>query len=339
MKILVLGGTGVISRGIVKELLSRNNEVTVFNRGRRIVSFGGNVKEIVGDRQDRERFESLMKKERFDVVIDMICLHPDDAASTIRAFGGTADQIIVTSSVAAYKRPHKSLPISEVNEELSDDPRWRYGFLKAEIERLLQTAIVRERANITIIRPSLTFGPGGANLGVLRQNFGIADRIRRGKPLVMFGDGTTPFSFTFVPDLARAYAEVAGNRKTFGEAYHICSEERHIWEDLYTEFGSLVGKEPLVVHLPSEMLYRGAPDLFDHIFFEKKYAGIFDNAKIRTAVPGFRTEISLREGLRMMLEWYEAEGHSADPEKDLLEDRLADMHARWMEQIRDLRKP
>jgi nucleoside-diphosphate-sugar epimerase len=336
MRILVLGGTGVISRGIVNALLNENHEVSVFNRGKRNVSFNGEVHEIVGDRQNREAFESSMKKERFDVVIDMICLHPDDAASTLRAFGENTEQIIVTSSVAAYKRPHKSLPVVEEKEELTDDVRWSYGFYKAEMERLLQKAIAEKRMNVTIIRPSLTFGPGGANLGVFRQNYGVADRIRKGKPLVVFGDGTAPFSFTFVPDLARGYAAVAGNKKTYGETYHICNEDRHIWEDLYLEFGRILGREPDIVHIPSEILFHGAPHLFDHIFFEKKYAGIFDNSKIRTAVPGYRASISLNEGVRMMLEWYEAEANQVDPEKDALEDRISALHAEWIRQVANL---
>lgn len=336
MRILVLGGTGVISRGIVKELLKRNHEVTVFNRGKRNVLFDREVREIIGDRQDRDDFESSMKKEKFDVVIDMICLHPDDAASTIRAFGDTTKQIIVTSSVAAYKRPHKSLPIVEEKEELTDDARWSYGFYKAEIERYLQKVTAEKKARVTVIRPSLTFGPGGTNLGVLRQNYGIVDRIRKGKPLVMFGDGTSPFSFTFVPDLARGYAGVVGNEKTYGETYHICNEDRHLWDDLYLEFGRIVGMEPHIVHLPSEILYHGAPKLFDHLFFEKKYAGIFDNSKIRTVIPGYTADISLNEGLRMMLRWYEAEANQLDPEKDTLEDRLAALHSDWMHHISEV---
>ena len=191
MNILLLGGTGVISREIVRQLITAGHEVTVFNRGSRNPPSSVSVRQVVGDRRNREAFEAGMRQTRYDVVIDMICFNADDARSTIRAFGGSTGQIIVTSSVAAYKRPYRSVPTVEAEEALWDDPIFPYAFDKAEMERVLRDAILREKLPITIVRPSLTYGPGAANIGVLRQNYGIVDRIRRGKPLVMFGDGSS----------------------------------------------------------------------------------------------------------------------------------------------------
>jgi uncharacterized protein YbjT (DUF2867 family) len=51
MKVLVIGGTGLISTGIVKHLLARKAEVTVFNRGRRSQPPAG-VNVLQGDRGD-----------------------------------------------------------------------------------------------------------------------------------------------------------------------------------------------------------------------------------------------------------------------------------------------
>ncbi len=336
MKILLLGGTGVISREIVRQLITAGNEVTVFNRGSKNLPSIGAARQLIGDRRNRAEFEAGMRQTRYDVVIDMICFNADDARSTIRAFGGNAGQIIVTSSVAAYKRPYRSVPTEEAKEALWDDPVFPYAFDKAEMERVLQDAILREKLPITIVRPSLTYGPGAANIGVLRQNYGIVDRIRRGKPLVMFGDGSTPWSFTFVPDLARAYVGLAGNPKSFGEDFHVTSEDRNVWEDLYLEFGRLVGIKPEIIHLPSELLRKAAPNLCSHLYFEKTYPGLFDNTKLRSAIPDFRTEISLHEGLKSILAWYEAEAHEVDQEKDALEDRLVEIHRDLSGQLTDL---
>lgn len=336
MNILLLGGTGVISREIVRQLFAAGHEVTVFNRGSRSLPSSDAVRQLVGDRRNRAEFEAAMRPTRYDVVIDMICFNADDARSTIRAFGGSTGQIIVTSSVAAYKRPYRSVPTVEAEEALWDDPIFPYAFDKAEMERVLRDAILREKLPITIVRPSLTYGPGAANIGVLRQNYGIVDRIRRGKPLVMFGDGTTSWSFTFVPDLARAYVGLAGNPKSFGEDFHVTSEERNVWEDLYLEFGRLVGIKPEIIHLPSELLRKAAPNLCSHLYFEKTYAGLFDNTKLKSAIPDFRADISLHEGLKSILAWYEAEAHEVDPEKDALEDRLVEIHRDFAGQLTDL---
>lgn len=336
MKVLILGGTGVISREITRQLLAENHEVVLFNRGQSQLDFAQDVRHIIGDRQDRERFEAEMHAERFDVVIDMICFNREDAESTLRAFGTNTDHLIVCSSIAAYKRPPKTIPIREDAEELFDDPSFPYAFHKAEVERFLHTDVVQQQLPLTIIRPSLTFGPGAANIGVLRQNYGIVDRIRKGKTLVMFGDGTTPWNFTFTPDLAKAFVLSAGNSRTFGKAYHVTNEDPHLWEDLYLGFGKVIGKEPRIVHIPSELLYKAAPNLCGHLYFEKTYAGLFDNSKFKSDVPEFESKISLEHGLQMMLDWFEKEANVVDPEKDALEDKLVELHDGWTQQITNL---
>jgi nucleoside-diphosphate-sugar epimerase len=327
MKVLILGGTGVISREIVRQLLAAKHDVTVFNRGHAPSASG--VATIVGDRQNRQQFEAEMQRTRFDVVIDMICFNADDARSTLRAFGANAGHLVITSSIAAYQRPYRSVPTVEAMERLTEDPVFAYSYHKAEMERVLWASIKDQRLPITIVRPSLTYGPGAANIGVLRQNYGIVDRIRRGKPLVMFGDGQTSWSFTFVPDLAKGYVGIAGNARTFGEAYHVTSEERCVWEDLYLEFGRLVGKAPKIVHVASDILRLAAPNVCSHLFFEKTYAGLFDNAKLRSVLPGFKADVTLAAGLKTILEWYDKEAHAVDPEKDALEDRIVALHEEY----------
>lgn len=336
MRVLVLGGTGVISRCIVEQLLAKNHAVSVFNRGNKRLPFHKDVEQITGNRQDWEAFESAMQARQFDAVIDMICFNAEDAKSTIRAFRDNVSQIIVTSSIAAYKRPYRSVPTREQAEVLWDDPAFPYAFHKAEMERYLQQVMQRENLPVTIIRPSLTYGPGAANIGVLRQNYGIIDRIQRDKPLVMFGDGTTPWNFTFAPDLAKAYLAVLGNSGAFRKAYHVTNEDRHIWEDLYLEFGRIVGKQPKIIHIASELLYKAAPNLCNHLFFEKTYAGLFDNSKIQQDAPEFKAEIDLAAGLHGIYEWYLNEAGTVDPEKDALEDKLAEAYVAMEKSVSNL---
>lgn len=336
MRILILGGTGVISRVIVDQLLARGDDVTLYNRGRNPLPFSTEVRELNGDRSDRAAFEAEMQQHSFDVVIDMICFNEADARSTVRAFKGRAGQVIVTSSVAAYKRPYKTIPTIEAAEELWDDPAFPYAFHKAEMERYLWEASARGDIPLTIIRPSLTFGPGAMNVGVLRQNYGIVDRIIKGKPLVMFGDGKTPWSFTFTPDLARGYVALTGNTKAIGEAFHVTSEFRNYWEDLYLEFGKIVGKEPRIVHIPSEILFKAAPSVGNHLYFEKTYPGLFDNSKIKAIAPEFEAAINLEEGVRLLYDWFVESGRIVDPVKDALEDRLVEERQKFEDAVAGL---
>ena len=336
MKVLILGGTGVISRAIVDGLFKGNHEVALFNRGNNPLSFEGEIQQFTGDRLDRASFKRTFIKEKFDAVIDMLCFNEADARSTVETFGNRTNQIVICSSIAAYKRPYNTVPTIESEEELHDDPVFSYAFQKAEAERYLKKVIQKDQLPITIIRPSLTYGPGAFNIGVLRQNYGIVDRIRRGKPLVMFGDGSTSWCWTFAEDLAKAFIGVLGKDCTFGEAYHATSDERHVWEDLYLEIGRIIGIEPVIVHIPSALLFQAAPNLCNHLFFEKTYAGLFDNSKIRKDVPEFDPKITLNQGLRIILDWFESYENQVDPEKDILEDRLVSLYNHWADQMKNL---
>lgn len=336
MKVLVIGGKGMISRQIVNQLLIANHEVTIFDKDASPATSRNEVRQISGDKFNRHEFESSMRKEKFDVVIDMLCFNSDDAVSVVNAFRGNVEQLIITSSVAAYNRPTKSMPIREECEQLNQQSLWAYGIQKANVERYLSEVIISESYPITIVRPSLTYGVGAVNVGVLRQNYGIVDRIRKGKPLVMFGDGKTPWSFTFAPDLAKGFVSLVGQKKAYGEAFHVSNEDRRVWEDLYLEFGKILGIEPKIIYFPSELLYKAAPSLCDHIYFEKCYAGLYDNSKVRTVNPEFKARIALNEGLQMLLEYFEKDCPVVDPRKDKLEDDLAELYSTLKEKSSNL---
>ncbi|MDR1933130.1 MAG: NAD-dependent epimerase/dehydratase family protein [Spirochaetales bacterium] len=336
MKVLILGGTGVISRAITENLLAGGYDVTHFNRGTKSVPFTKAVRLISGDRSKPGELEKAAGAEKFDAVIDMICFNKKDAEETIRAFRGKTGHIIITSSVAAYKRPYHSLPIREDAEELFTDPSFGYAFHKAELERFLWDLIGKEKLPVSILRPSLTFGVGAPNIGVLRQNYGVIERIRKGKPVVMFADGSCPWSFTFAEDLAKAYAALLGNTRAYGQAFHATSDELCRWEDLYLEFGRLAGAEPKIIHISSELLMKAAPNLCAHLYYEKTFPGIFDNTKIRCAAPSFKTTISLRQGCKTLFDWWEKEARAVDPEKDKLEDDLARAYEKFAESVTNI---
>lgn len=339
MNVLVIGGSGVISRAVVRQLLEAGHRPTVFNRGRRLEAPAG-VTQIIGDRKDYPAFEAEMTGRRFDAVIDVLSYNADDAASLLRAFGGRTGHILVTSTTATYVRPFRRYPVCESNELLLTDPLFPYGFHKSEMERYLQPATEPQAdargTPITIIRPSLTFGEGSANVGVLRQNHHIPARLQAGKPLVGFGDGTAIWSFTFAPDLARGYVQALGRSSTFGKAYHVCSEERVVFDELYHTFARLTGTRADIRHLPAELLKKADPGLFSHLWDEKAFSGLYDCSAFRADVPEWRAEIGLEAGVHSLLDWYARENPPLDPVKTQLEDDLVALWERWAAEIEGL---
>ena len=319
MNILILGGTGLISREIVKQLLAEGHSVALFNRGDRKLEFTGAAHYIYGNRYDKEDFSRKMNAVEPDVVIDMICYNKDDAYQTYEAFAGRIPQIIFTSSVAAYERPYKEFPMREESEGYCDSAEYPYGYNKAQMEMYLREKMISSDTAITILRPSLTFGPGGTNMGTLRQNANIPYRIKQGKPMVLFGDGTVPWSFTFSPDVARAYILSCMNPATYNDYFHVANSDIGMWKDLYEMTGKLLNRTVEYRYVPAAVLSAADPTLFAHLEAEKKFANVFDCSKFKKAVPEFQINYPLEKGVELMLDWWESENIPIDIEKDKYE--------------------
>ena len=325
MRILVLGGTGVISRAIITEGIKAGHEMIALNRGLRKVSFDIEPETIRADWSDPVEFQQKTRGLDVDVVIDVLCRTPEDAGRTLDTFGGKTRQWIFTSTSCAYQKPFAKYPVREVETAPWASPEYGYAFNKAQMEACLFARFKASDIPMTIIRPSLTYGEGCANIGVLRQNANIVHRIRQGKPLLLYDDGKTVFTFTFAPDLARGYLSCCHNPAAYGEDFHITSRNTASMEDYYRAFGRLVGSEPRFAYLPSRTLFEIDPSQFDHIWYEKRFDHIFSLDKIKQAAPDWEPQITLEQGLRHMIDWWEKQGMPFDPDKDELEDRLCAM--------------
>lgn len=225
-------------------------------------------------------------------------------------------------------------PFKEDEIEYCDDPVNAYGYKKALMEKYIFSEVPKYRNLVwNIIRPGLTFGRGGVNFGVFRQNYGLVQRIRTGKPVVIFGDGQVPMSFSFTPDVARGYAALLGNPKSANKVYHLNSMEYATWNGLYQKLGQVIGVTPQIIHIPTDLLYTAAPAMNGHIFFEKQYVNILDSSKAARDL-GFASEFTLEGGLRWLLEWWES-GHAPKIKKEIeeFEDELVKLYRMWEKQI------
>jgi nucleoside-diphosphate-sugar epimerase len=326
MNILILGGTGVISTEIVNRLHNLNHHVTVFNRGLRKARYYAEPEVIIGDKQDVESFKGLLRGRRFDAVIDMISYNPEDAALTLDALSESGAHFVFTSTVSVYKRPVRDVPFRETHELFSDGELCPYGYHKARMEAFLGTRM--GDTAITIIRPSLTVGRGSKNVGIMRNNYGIIERIKAGKPIVVFGDGVNPWSWTWAGDLAKAYGGVLRRSVCYGQVYHTANDDLRIWDDLYFEFGKLLGIEPRLIHISTEMLMAVSHEVFGHVYQEKMHCGLFSLDKIRRDVPEFVCEYTLDKVVKALAEWYgeEESARIIDKERDLLEDAIVEKY-------------
>jgi nucleoside-diphosphate-sugar epimerase len=294
MKVLVIGGTGLISTGIVKHLSSRGADVTLFNRGQRALS-PAPARVITGDRN-----VSLdLGGEQFDVVIDMVCFTPSQAESCVQAFAGRVEQLIFCSSVCAYGvgTPPEVL----IDETFSPQPITPYGRDKLACERRFERADAEGAFHATIVRPSNTYGPGAALIDQMEFDSVVWDRVERGLPVLCAGDGVGLWQSTHRDDVGRFFAHAAGNPKTYGEAFNATIDRVFTWRDYYREAARAMGTRAELVLVPAGWVVAQNPSRFAFLNEVTRFHGAYSSAKAKAAVPELQGFVSFEEGARETL--------------------------------------
>jgi len=320
MKILILGGTGLISTAITREFLAQGDEVTLYNRGQAEARFPDGAKRLYGDRNDFAAFEAQMTDAgHFDCVIDMICFTPEQAQSDLRAFRGRAGHFIFCSTVNVYTKPADHYPIREDarREPINDD----YGTKKAQCEDIFLTAHSADFP-VTIIRPGATYGEGGLIIHTFGWNTTFLDRLRKGKPVVVHGDGTALWTMCHIEDVGHAFVTAAGNIAAYGKAYHATGEEWMTWDRFHEIVAQGIGAPPpKLIHIPTDLLGKIAP-VRAGITVNNFYGNnIFDNTAAKTDLDLHYT-VTWLEGVRRTVAWLDANHKIANSDDDPFDDRI-----------------
>ncbi|CAA9209160.1 MAG: hypothetical protein AVDCRST_MAG77-1914 [uncultured Chloroflexi bacterium] len=320
MKVLIIGGTGLISTSMTRQLLERGDEVTLYNRGQSEVRVPAGARTIHGDRKDFAAFEAqIAKAGRFDCVIDMICFLPEEAESLARAVRGRTAQLIFCSTVDVFEKPAQRFPIPD------DAPLGgtsKYGRDKAECERILMAAHARGDVPVTILRPAQTYGEGRDFIHVFGRGGGAWKRLRQGKPVIVHGDGSSLWVACHIDDVARGFLGATGNTVTYGKGYNVTGEEWMTW-DQYTERAAegLGAPPPRIVHIPTDVLARALPRRAKIIAENFRFNNIFDTSNARRDL-GFRYTIPFVEGVRRNAAWLDERGIIDASDGDPWQDRV-----------------
>jgi nucleoside-diphosphate-sugar epimerase len=336
MRILIIGGTGIISTGITRLLIERGDDVVLYNRGLRPSLVEGKYTTIIGDRKQFTNFEQQMQEAgTFDCVIDMVCYLPEEAESAVRAFKGRTGHYIFCSTVDVYTKPAAAYPITEAAER-SPSEKFPYAYNKARCEELLFAAHERGDLVVTSIRPGHTYGEGGNNLlhALGRGNYHL-DRLKKGQSIIVHGNGTSFWPTCHRDDVSVAFVGAIGNEKAMGRGYHVAGEEWMTWEGYHQGLANAIGANaPEFVHIPTDVLVRMAPQEASLTKVNFSYNNLFDNTAAREDL-GFRVTIPWVEGARRTITWLEEHGMLENSEDFPFYDRIIDA---WRQAIGTLTK-
>lgn len=320
MKILFIGGTGIISSGSVKLAAERELDLAVFNRGETSIRpVPPDIRQIHGDIRNFESAKSAIGNQTFDVVIDFLSFTPEQLSQSISLFNGNIGQYIFISSASAYQKPLSRLPITESTP--LHNPFWEYSRNKTACEELLLQKYRAEGFPMTIVRPSHTYDQ---TLFPMRAGYTVLNRIRQGKPVVVHGDGSSLWVLTHHRDFAKGLLGLLGNHHAIGEAFHITSDMVLTWNKIFNLVGEAAGVKPRLVHVPSDMIANYDKDWGESLLGDKTHSVIFDNTKIKRLVPDFNCTIPFSQGAREIVNWHDLhpKHQKIDPYMDNLFDKL-----------------
>lgn len=309
MKILFIGGTGLISSACSDLAVKRGMELYVLNRGvskKRPLPEGAIL--LQGDvYHDENGVADLLEGQYFDAVVDWIAFAPTDIERDIRLFRGKTGQFVFISSASAYQKPPRHYILTE--ETPLENPFWDYSQKKIACEKRLMQAYDQEEFPVTIVRPSLTYGPTNIplSMGSWEHPYTILDRMKRGQKVIVHGDGTSLWVFTWNEDFATGFLGLLGEQAALGEAFHITSDEVLTWNQAYEEVGRALGVDLQLVHIPSELIATFDEHKRGSLIGDKANSIVFDNSKIKRYVPDFVCEVPWTEGVRRSLAWLEAD--------------------------------
>ncbi len=314
MKILFIGGTGVISSACSALAVERGFELTLLNRGKttqRPVPEGARV--VQGDIRAPASVAEALGQEIFDVVVDWVAYTPEHIETDLELFRGRVRQYVFISSASAYRKPPVDLPITE--STLLDNPYWEYSRQKIACEERLVRAFREEQFPMTIVRPSHTYDE---TLLPLHGRWTVVERMRQGKPVIVHGDGTSLWVLTHHRDFARAFRELLGNPHAIGEAFHITSDEVLTWNQIFLLVAQAAGvKSPRLVHVPSDVIARFDAAWGAGLLGDKAHSMIFDNTKIKRLAPDYAATIPFARGAEEIIAWY-----TADPARQVIDEEF-----------------
>jgi len=309
MKVLFIGGTGVISSACAQLAAERGIELYFFNRGQSWRPVPEGVQVLYGDIRKPTEAANVLEGYTFDVVANWIGFVPEHIETDLELFRGRVGQYIFISSASAYQTPPASLPVTESTP--LDNPYWEYSRQKIACEERLVRAYREEKFPITIVRPSHTYD---ATKIPVRGGYTAIDRMRRGKKLFVHGDGTSLWVLTHHQDFAKGFVGLLGNSRAIGDAFHITSDEVLTWNQIYELLAQAAGCQPRLVHLPSEYINAFDAEEGAGLLGDKAHSMIFDNSKIKRLVPDFAATIPFSRGAEEIIAW-----HNADPSRQQID--------------------
>ena len=302
MKVLFIGGTGNISTSVSRLAVERGIDLYLLHRNKATERIEG-ATSLIGDINDTATVERLLASHRFDCVVDWIAFNPSDVERDIALFSEKTAQYIFIGTASSYQKP----PLHPIITESTPlrNPFWDYSHNKILCEKRLEQAYRDRGFPMTVVRPSLTYD---THFPIAIGGWGgytIADRMLKGRPIIVHGDGTSLWTVTHASDFAKGFVGLLGRQQVVGQAFHITSDELLTWNQIYETIARALGTTASIVHIPSDFIATVAPEVGAGLLGDKAHSAIFDNTKIKTFVPDYVATVPFESGIEQTIRFFD----------------------------------
>jgi nucleoside-diphosphate-sugar epimerase len=322
--VLFIGGSGVISSACSWLAVDRGMDLSILNRGRSGTRpLPEQATLLHADVRDPLSVKNALGDRSFDAVVDWVAFTREHVRADIELFRGRTAQYVFISSASAYQTPPSRQPVLESTP--LRNPFWQYSRDKIACEETLVAAYRDEGFPATIVRPSHTYDQ---TLVPFDGGWTVLGRMRERKPVIVHGDGTSLWTLTHHRDFAQGFVPLLGHPRTIGEAFHITSDDVLTWNQIAEALAAAAGVSARLVHVPSDVIARADPEWGAGLLGDKAHSMVFDNAKLRSVVPGYRATIPFEQGAREIVAWHDADASRqvTDARLDAVMDRLAEAY-------------
>lgn len=303
MKILVIGGSGVISTAVCKEIVRRKHDLYVLNRGNHNDKLPKKAHILISDINDASKTTKVLEGQRFDSIIQFFSFTVEDIKRDIALFKGHTKQYIFISSASAYLKPIPFLPVTEEME--LGNKYWEYSENKKKCEEYLETQN-NDDFNVTIVRPSHTYDDTMliSQLKSKKYPYTMIDRILHDQQIIIPDDGMSLWTLTYNKDFAQGFVDLIGNPNTYGDYYHLTSDKVYTWERINEMICEELGKIPQIIHIPTDFILKYFPEFHGELYGDKKQSLLFDNSKVKSVAKHYTSKTDYHQVLPQIIAHY-----------------------------------
>lgn len=321
MRVLVIGGMGIIGSAITEAACKSGLETYVLSRRPLSPYFKEwGAKGIQGDWKNDEFVSELLKK-KYDVIVDTLIFNKFELERDLKLINGNCTQFILISTDAVYNHP--GYDVSEESNIEKFQLKWDYGIKKREAE--LKLLNLEFKSHWTVVRPTMTFGntrmPVG--FGSRKNEWTLIKRIQEGKPIIDFDNDCLHamcHSTTFGDAITRLFL----NEHAYEDFFHISDNKAVRYCDIYNRIGLFFNTAPVIIKCSPDFLKILSPAKYNEIIYDKNPEFTLNNNKIRSIAPDVSFDINLDVAISSAIEYlgYYNSSLQEDTDFNLLTDAI-----------------